>query len=275
MDPTLGDMNKNVSICLNAVERAKKDSCEIVVLPELALTGYFVKDLMSELGIVPEVGLKDFMDASSSISIVIGFIERSKNYRFYNSVAFIEKGMIKHVHRKIYLPTYGMFDEARYFGRGDEVRAFDCDLGRFGMAICEDIWHPAVPYILACDDAELMFFVASSPGRGLAGNKIASGESWERINHYQARSYGCFVAYCNRVGYEDGVNFWGGSELISPFGETLAKAPYFDEAMVSSVIEAGEMWRSNLFSPLRRDEDISITIRELKRIDAKRVENRY
>src|SRR5512138_3823246 len=218
--PKLGCLADNLSLVEAAVERGINERAELIIFPELALTGYFLKDLVPDVALrldAPEI--IRLQELSRHIAIVIGCVEVSPDYRFFNSALYFEGGELKHVHRKVYLPTYGMFDEQRYLARGERLRAFDSRFGRLGMLICEDMWHLSAPYTLAMDGATTLICLSSSPGRGLTGEEgLGSALAWQKLTATVAMFLNCRVLYCNRVGYEDGINFWGGSEAIAPSG---------------------------------------------------------
>jgi predicted amidohydrolase len=267
--PKLGCLDDNMALIEAAIEKGIAEGADLVVFPELALTGYFLKDL------VPEVALR--LDApqierlkglSARISIAIGLVEVSADYRFFNSACYLEGGELLHVHRKVYLPTYGLFDEQRYLARGERFRAFDTRFGRVGMLICEDMWHISAPYILAMDDATTLICLSSSPGRGVSGTKeLGSATAWQKLTSTTAMFLNCRVLYCNRVGYEDGINFWGGSEVIAPSGEVTSRGKLLEEDFVLAKVDEGALRRERIFSPMMRDENMGITLKELKRID--------
>jgi predicted amidohydrolase len=270
--PKLGLVAENLVMVETAVEHGIKEQAGMVIFPELALTGYFLKDLVPEVALSldsPEI--KRLIALSRHISIVIGFVEVTADYRFYNSALYLEEGGIRHLHRKVYLPTYGLFDEQRYMARGLRLRAFDTRFGRMGILICEDMWHLSASYILAMDGAATILCLSSSPGRGImADENLGSTIAWQRLNATTATFLNCRVIYCNRVGFEDGVNFWGGSEAVGPDGEMTARGKILEEDFVLAEIEEGALRRERIFSPLMRDESLSITLRELQRIETER-----
>jgi predicted amidohydrolase len=183
----------------------------------------------------------------------------------------LSQGRIVHTHRKVYLPTYGFFDESRYLAAGDVLRAFDTRFGRMGLLICEDLWHPSTIYLMAQDGAQVLIAPSAGPGRGLRlPDKLGSMYAWEAITRSAAQSYMQYVVYVNRVGSEDGVMFSGGSELIDPFGRCLVKAKTFDEDLGFGEMDALEVRRARTIYPLLRDERLDLTLRELRRIYAKR-----
>ncbi len=268
--PKLGDVHANLETHLDLIKQAKKDGVELLVFPELSLTGYFLEELAYHVGLrVDAPELQKLADAAGAdMAVVAGFVEETAGYHYYISGAFIEAGGIKHLHRKVYLPTYGMFTDQRYFAEGDRVRAFDASFGRCGLLICEDIWHNSTVSILAADSANYLISINSSPGRGVVtGDRtLGSSDAVEMLNRMYAQFFTSFVIFCNRVGYEDGINFWGGSEVIGPDGECLAKAPYFEEALVCAELDPSALRRVRINLPLLRDEKLELTVREYQRI---------
>ena len=270
--PKLGCVADNLALAEASVADAVKAGAGLVLFPELALTGYFLKDLVPDVALsldAPEINrLKEL---SRHIAIVIGCVEVSPDYRFFNSALYFEGGELRHVHRKVYLPTYGMFDEQRYLARGERFRAFDSRFGRLGILICEDMWHLSAPYVLAMDGATTLLCLSSSPGRGVSEDEsLGSTSAWQKLTATTAMFLNCRVLYCNRVGYEDGVSFWGGSEVVSPAGSVTARGKLFEEDLVLARVEEGELRRERIFSPLMRDESLSVTLKELERIDRER-----
>jgi predicted amidohydrolase len=269
VNPKLGDLKSNLSLYEENIRQGVREKADLLLFPELSLTGYFLRDMVPNIALKlssREVGL--LKKLSREIAFVAGLVEESADYRFYNTAIDFEGGEIRHVHRKIYLPTYGMFDEQRYFARGDRLRAFDSRFGRMALLICEDLWHSSTAYLAALDGALVILCPSSSPLRG-----IAEGESqddncryWEMINRNYAETSSLFVIYGNRVGFEDGVGFWGGSEILDPFGQTVAKAKYYDEDFIAGEVALEFVRRKRSMAPLLRDEDMDLTINELMRI---------
>src|SRR6185369_9256604 len=171
----------NMALVEAAIEKGISEGAQLVVFPELALTGYFLKDLVPDVALgldAPQIQRLKLL--SRRISIAIGLVEVTSDYRFFNTALYLEEGEILQVHRKVYLPTYGLFDEQRYLARGEHFRAFDTRFGRVGMLICEDMWHLSAPYILAMDGATTLICLSSSPGRGISGAEgLGSAAAWQ------------------------------------------------------------------------------------------------
>ncbi len=269
INPRLGDLRSNLALYEEKIRLGVKEGADLVIFPELSLTGYFLRDMVPNVALklsAPEIGrLKKL---SRDIAFVAGLVEESPDYRFYNAAVYFAGGEIRHVHRKVYLPTYGMFDEQRYFARGDRVRAFDSKFGRMAILICEDLWHPSTIYLAALDGALAVLCPSTSPLRGITEGQPQDDNAryWELINRTYAETFGLFVIYGNRVGFEDGVGFWGGSEVVDPFGRRVVKANYYDEDFVIAEIALESVRRKRTMAPLLRDEDIDLTINELLRI---------
>lgn len=269
--PLLGDFERNLDEHLILGERAREQGARLIVFPELSLTGYFVKDLANELAMTAEdAKLQPLRELSRRIDVVAGFIELGEDHRLYLASAYFSGGTMVHLHRKAYLPTYGMFEEARFLTAGNSLRAFSTPMGRAGMLICEDLWHPSTVGVMAADGAELLIAVASSPARGFSGDRPDSARIYEQMNRVYAQLFGLHVVFANRVGFEDGVGFWGGSEIIDPFGHEISKAPYFDPALLLGGIDPREARRAQSLTPLGRDERHDLTLAELGRIASSR-----
>ncbi len=265
ISPTLGNLDRNMEIFRKEVEEAVGRGTDLLVFPELGLTGYFLKDMVPSVAQRLDSKLvREIRRASRKVSLVVGLVEESPDFFFYNSVLYVEKGEILHVHRKVYLPTYGIFDEERYLSRGTKIRAFDTRFGRMAMLVCEDAWHPSAVYVASQAGAQILLLPASSPGRGVQkGKKLAISDTWESINRVYASLFMQFCVFVNRVGYEDGINFWGGSEVVTPAGKQLLKAPYFKEASLEVKLDLSDVRRARVASPILGDEDLNLTIQEL------------
>ncbi|MBZ0170166.1 carbon-nitrogen hydrolase [Candidatus Methylomirabilis lanthanidiphila] len=269
MNPALGDLERNLALHEEAVEEAIGRGARLLICPELSLTGYFLKDIVSSVALpLTSPILGRLRDLSRRIDLVIGLIEESPEHLFYNAALYLSRGEIRHVHRKVYLPTYGIFDEQRYLAEGSRIRTFQADIGRSAILICEDMWHPAAAYVASLDGMGILISPSASPGRGglEEGRTFANAQAWETINRAYAQLFTCYVLYANRVGYEDGACFWGGSEMIAPSGEPVAKAEYLSEAILVAEIDSAEVRRARMMNPLLRDERLDVTLRELERV---------
>ena len=266
----LGDVPSNLEKHLDFIEKARKEKTDLLVFPELSLTGYVLQDLVASVAHCPTEDdpiFRSLLKASQDVDLVVGFVDEDARHRFYIASAYLSGGHVVHVHHKVYLPTYGLFDEGRFFAWGDAVRAFDTRFGRAGMLICEDFWHASPPYLLWLDGADLMLFTSASPGRGLNDNEKLESARWvERVSKAYASMFTTFVAHCNRVGYEDGLLFWGGATINDPNGELLTQGPYFEEALTLCELDLNQLRRSRARLPLLRDERTALVQKEMARI---------
>ena len=268
IDCRVGAVEKNLTHHLEFIDRAIADGAQLILFPELSITGYTLRDLAWDVAINPHRNktIAPLLQKSREISIVVGFVESGSNHGIYNSAMFIEDGEIKHIHRKIYPPTYGMFEEGRYFGNGKNVAAFDSKLGRFGMLICEDLWHISLPYLLALDGAENILCLTASPTR-LSGEGTQLDNQIVNYEHHRTytRLLNVYILFSNRVGFEDGINFWGGSNITSPSGEMLSTAKLQEEGLISAELDSNEVQRARRFSRHFLDERPEIVLETIRR----------
>lgn len=270
IDTRLGDVQANLDRHLELAKQARARGASLLVFPELSLTGYALQDLAPAVAHRPvedDPVFKPLLAASRDLDLVVGFVDEDARHRFFIASAYLSAGRALHVHHKVYLPTYGLFDEGRFFAWGDSVRAFDTRFGRMGLLICEDFWHASPPYLLWLDGAEVLLFASASPGRGLNdGEKLESARWVENVNRSYANLFTCFVAHSNRVGFEDGLNFWGGATVFDPNGARLAQGPYFEEALTLAELDLNQLHRTRARLPLLRDERTHLVQHELGRI---------
>jgi predicted amidohydrolase len=257
------------------LREARANGASLVVFPELGLTGYLLQDLAGEVAMrLDDPRLATLAAATEGMSAVVSFVEESGDHRLFIAAALLEDGRIGHVHRKLFLPTYGLFDERRFFAAGDILRAAPSRIGAgVGIAICEDFWHLPVPQLLALDGAQVLINVSSSPGRDLAAtNEVGLGTatSWRLLMRTYAQLTTSFVVFCNRVGVDESISFWGGSEVIGPTGEALFSAPLFEEGVFTVDVSLADVRRERVALPLLRDERPELEVRELSRIVAER-----
>ena len=273
--PRLGALDENLARHHQLLGEARDQGAGLVVFPELGLTGYLLQDLAGEVAMrLDDRRLVELAAATQGLSAVISFVEESSDHRLFISAGLFEDGELRHVHRKLFLPTYGLFDERRFFAAGDALRAVSSRLGAgIGIGVCEDFWHLTVPQLLALDGAQILINVSSSPGSDLAAtNEVGLGTatSWRTLMRTYAQLTTSFVVFCNRVGVEESISFWGGSEVIAPTGQALFSAPLYDEGLYTVDISLADIRRERIGLPLLRDERPELQIRELGRIVAER-----
>jgi len=264
----LANIDANLEKHLSYIEKAKDEKADIIIFPELSLTGYSVKDAVYDVAMTcDDDRLKPLYKVSENISICVGMVELTDNFEAKNTNLFLENGKIAARHRKVYLPTYGVYEEKRYFTPGNRFRAFDSQYGRFGMLICEDLWHPSSTSILALDGALAIFVNSAGILRGVHGkDKPENIQIWENLNRTSAHLFTSYLIFCNRVGSEDGLMFWGGSEIVDPHGKLVVKAPYFDEELIIAEIDWLKLKHARIHTTYLSDERLDIVSEELHRI---------
>jgi predicted amidohydrolase len=267
--PVLRDTEANASRIRAAAMEA---GAALLVTPELALTGYDMGDSVHRLA-RPVVcgerltGLEALRDLPGTV--IVGLPEAAAGGP-YNSAASVSGGIVEFRHRKVYLPTYGMFDEGRWFGRGTSLETWQPAPGwHAGLLICEDFWHPGLSYVLASRGIDLLVVQAAAPGRGVwtGGDHgpFASADIWERMARTTAQLYGIYVVLANRVGVEGGVTFAGGSVMVAPDGAVLARADDASETMISADFDRSALEQARRPYSHARDDDTALIMRELAR----------
>lgn len=286
ISPAFGDFERNLEKHVEIAEAAAEQSSDLVIFPELSLTGYDLQSRIAELALgARSPALKSLAEASQRIDLLCGFIELGEDFRVFNSCAYFAGGALRHVHRKVYLPTYSFFDEGRYFGLGETVRAFDLwadesrlakasGLGklRCGAIICEELWHPSVAYLLAQDGAQMLLTHSAAIDKGKRDDKgrAAGLQTWEVLLRAAAISSGAFLAWTNRVGEEGALKFFGSSFIADPNGRVIAQAQAYEQELKVCEVDFSEVRRARLTTPLLRDERLDLTTRELERIQRTR-----
>ena len=263
--PALGAVKRNLDMHEKWIARAKAAGARLVIFPELSLTGYYLKDLAADVACAADdPQLAPIAEASRDIDISAGFVERSADAKLHIAQGHWSGGKLVHVHRKVYLPTYGIFDDGRYFGPGDRFETYTWEGGTTGVAICEDLWHVSTPYLYAAAGATIVLAPSASPGRGVAeGGDLGTAESCRLMDRFYASYLTVYVVYVNRVGHEDGIAFWGGSEIVAPDGTVAARAPEFDEELLIGEIDPELVARERARNPLLRDEREDIVFRNI------------
>lgn len=265
VDADLGDIAANVARARQAIDAAR-GTVDLLVFPELALTGYTVGNRFHELALRTDAPLfRELVESTAEIAVAIGFVEETDDFHFYNSLALIRNRRVVHTHRKIYLPNYGVFEERKFFSAG---RNFDTvDLGRFRLApfICGDAWNPASVHLAAADQAHVLLIAACSPD-GALGSRLSTRENWKRLNRFYAAIFGCYVVFVNRTGSEGPLTFWGESEIIDPFGQVVAASSGSAEETIRGEASLRQIREARTVLHTLRDDDLSFLRRRLEKI---------
>jgi predicted amidohydrolase len=205
--------------------------------------------------------------------VAVGFVEETDDHRYCNSAALVRDGALIGLHRKVYLPTYGLFDEGRFTRAGDRVRTHDAGapIGRIGLSVCEDLWHASLPMLQALDGASLLVNLAAGPSRAPGSSAgLAAIEGWHKMQDTYALLGTVPLAFCNRVGNEEGLTFWGGSRIVAADGSTVVQAPLWEEALVVGTIDTDDLRMTRYGLPILADERLELVRRELDRIIGER-----
>jgi len=249
-DTKVGDKEHNFSRMKEYAEKAREQGADLIIFPELSLTGYVCRDLYYELAeLIPGPTTHRMVDLARSLGIYIiyGMVERSSASAsiLYNTAVLVGPEGLVGKYRKMHLPTHSVFEEKRYFRPGYDAPVYETDVGRIGMMICYDIFFPEVARLLRIRGAELLVCISASPG--------VRRHFFEGFTVARAMENTAYLAYVNLVGIEDGLQFWGGSRLVSPTGSVIAQAKYDEEDMVVAEVDYGRAHRAGIFVPTLRD----------------------
>ncbi|MFO7557318.1 MAG: nitrilase-related carbon-nitrogen hydrolase [Desulfobacterales bacterium] len=293
-EPVLLDLKTNLENVILQIHQCKEKGADLIVFPELALTGYFVELEYFKVALrmdSPEI--KRLAEASKGTAIVVGFIEESLSMNFYNSALVAVDGELQFAYRKLNLPNYGVFEERKFFANGKHIRVFKLQDFNVAVFICNDMWHPSLPYLGVTEKADIFVTILNSSEESL-GVDFSNIESWEIINKFYSRVFGIYNVSANRVGEErpldkrempvddetlkdvsktflhsgTGKNykFWGGSEIVNPFGQRICKAKLHQPDLLMGDISKEFIRRKKILLPYLRNDDPYFTYRELKRI---------
>ncbi|MGI8713462.1 MAG: nitrilase-related carbon-nitrogen hydrolase [Solirubrobacteraceae bacterium] len=266
IDSELGDLAANLDTAAAAIAEARDGGADLVVLPELCLSGYAIGSSPSDVALrADDPALAELASAAGEGSVTICFPELSQGGRLYNSAAYFEAGSLLHVHRKLYLPTYAGFEERKHFSVGSMLRAFDTGLGRTALLICNDAWQPALAFLACQDGAEWLIMPADSAHSNPYDLDVR--EYWRDITRLYARLFECYVVFVNRVGDECGLRFWGGSHVVDPYGEIVGEAPEDKPAvLVTPDLDPAAVRRRRRTLPLTREARLAMLRREMTRL---------
>ncbi|MGD9124320.1 MAG: nitrilase-related carbon-nitrogen hydrolase, partial [Desulfarculaceae bacterium] len=268
------------------IHKGQEEGADLMVFPELALTGYFVGPRYHEVALrIDSLEISRLAASTKGTAAVVGFIEESRSMNFYNSALVAVDGEILFAARKLNLPNYGVFEERKFFSHGKSVRVFRVHGFTAAVFICNDLWHPSLPYLGVTQKADIFISIFNSSESAM-GTEFSNIESWEIIDKFYSRIFGIYNICANRVGeeklpgtYYDSVRgladdgeetgahrFWGGSEIVNPFGKTVAKAAMYEPDWISADIQRDLLRQKRILLPYLRNDDPYFTHRELTRI---------
>ncbi|MDQ6826717.1 MAG: beta-ureidopropionase [Candidatus Eremiobacteraeota bacterium] len=262
--PRKGDFQANLQSLREAFAQiASEDSVDLIVLPEAALTGYFLEGAVYDLAVSASRLADELAQAWQStgsdnkVDIACGFYETDEG-TFYNSALYLsvepDLRRILHVHRKMFLPTYGVFDEERFLSRGRKLEVFETKFGHMALLVCEDAWHAIMPTICALKGARFIIIPSASPGRGISGKgELESVSHWRSLLINHAVEHGLYIIYASLTGFEGGKGMTGSSSIISPRGEIIVQAPALGSCILRATLQVGEIDIARANLPLLGD----------------------
>ena len=212
-----------------------ENRAEVIIFPELSMNGYMLMDATYEDAFLLQ-DLQIFEKFSQNIDIIFGAVTKEE-HKIFNSALYYSKGRLLNIHHKNHLPNYGMFQEARFFFKGDELSFFDTNYGKVCMVVCEDLWSSKIIDQISTQKPDIVYVIAASPARGFENNTLEIEHKWNQLLSTTAFLSGSYVVFVNRVGFEDGVGFWGGSRVINPSGNIELTMELFEEQIGVAKLE--------------------------------------
>ncbi|MDY0295936.1 MAG: nitrilase-related carbon-nitrogen hydrolase [Acidobacteriota bacterium] len=266
--PRLGDLQGNLEEHRLRIQRARTDGCDLIVFPELSLTGYQLKDIVFDVALRPgDETISLLARESHDIDILVGAPLEEYPGIIYNCALYFSRGKLLHCHRKVQLPNFGMFEERMLYAAGGEFRTFRVNEFRVGILICREILFPANAWLYYLQYADLVIGISNSPFRGMGRSGFSSFSLWENMGYVHSVFYHQNYLFVNRSGFEDGIGFGGGS-FFAPAGKGIqTRAPYFDAVEMDVEVDIRDVRRARLSGNYRRDERLDVIRSELERID--------
>jgi predicted amidohydrolase len=266
IDCVLGDTDENLRKAKEVVAMARERGVDLIVFPELSLSGYALGELDDDVAIEADSKpISSLAEDAGEMAVVVGFCEEGRGFHTYNSAAYLEGGTIRHLHRKLYLPNYRIYEERKHYNPGQSMRAFDTRLGRMAILICNDAWQPFLPFIAVQDGAQVLIIPADS-GSYPYPELLDTKDYWRGITRFYARMLESYVIFVNRVGKQDEIVFWGYSHVVDPWGTVVAEGPLHEEALITADIDLGDVRRRRREVPLVKEARLALLARELNRL---------
>lgn len=266
VDATLGDIDANVARAADAISAACADGTDLVVFPELSLCGYSVGQVDDDLAMhADDRRISELGRGAGEADLLLGFTEDGAGVHTYNSAAYLERGAVVHVHRKLYLPTYDVFEERKHFSPGQQMRSFATRHTKTAVLTCNDAWQPQLAFVAVQDGAHLLLMPTSS-AQSRFPERYDSPTYWHDITRFYARMFQVFVVFVNRVGVEGDLQFWGGSHVVDPWGNLVAEAPVDSEELLTVDIDLARVRRRRREVPLVKEARLGLVMREMRRL---------
>jgi N-carbamoylputrescine amidase len=267
IDSLLGDTKENLRKAKAVVAEAKDRGADLTVFPELSLSGYALEEFDDDVAIEAQSEtITSLAEAAGEMAVVVGFCEEGQRFQNYNSAAYLEGGVLRHLHRKLYLPNYRIYEERKHYNPGQSMRAFDTRLGRMAMLICNDAWQTFLPFIAVQDGAQVLIIPADSGSYPSYPELLDTRSYWRGITRFYARMLESYVIFVNRVGRQDNLDFWGYSHVVDPWGTVVAEAPLHEEALITADIDLSNVRRRRREVPLVKEARLALLAREVNRL---------
>lgn len=281
IDIALGQTDVNLKRALKAIDEAVVGGADLIVFPELATSGYSLGQVAESVAFpVDDPRLAELSERAQGAGVLLGFPEEGpRSIHTYNSAVYLQgsadlvqgatvgagTSRVLHNHRKLYLPTYDIFEERKHFSPGQQMRAYDTPQGRMATLICNDAWQPQLPFLAVQDGAQILLMPTNS-AQSRFPEHYDSATYWRDITGFYARMYQCYVVFVNRVGDEGSLRFWGGSHLLDPWGQVVGEAPQFEEALVLVDIDLALIRKRRREVPLVKEARLGLVEREVRRL---------
>ena len=286
--PKKGDYAYNLNRIGDLFAQLEADALppDVLVLPETVLSGYFLEGGVREIARTREELFADLLRVyrervvrpDAVLDICLGFYELGEG-KYFNSAVYATLTTeqktedsqlstinyqlstspgIRHVHRKFFLPTYGVFDEKRFVSRGRTVRAFPTRFGTVAVLICEDVWHSITATLAALKGAQVIYIISASPGRDFGGQHVGNVARWNVLLPGIADEHNVWVVYSGLVGFEGGKGFSGNSQVIDPWGNVQVIANQTEECLIRASIDLEDVAAARASSPLLADLEAAL-----------------
>jgi predicted amidohydrolase len=269
IDSRPGELETNIARAEQVIAHAVTEGTDLVVFPELSLSGYSIGDLKDDISISPDdERMAKLAKETKGAGVLLGFPEaQAHGLHIYNSAAYYENGLLVHVHRKLFLPNYAIFEERKHFLPGQSSRAFPILGGRHRAAtlVCNDAWQPQLPYV-ATQDGAIVLLVPACSAQSVFPEKYDSRSYWRGITRFYGRMFQLYVVFVNRVGTEGSLHFWGGSHVVDPWGEVIAVADEGKEHLLTVDVDLSLVRRRRRDIPLVREGRLGLLRREIERL---------
>jgi predicted amidohydrolase len=267
IDVELHDVERNIDKHLDYISDARKQGVELLVFPELSLTGYLVGERGWEIGMpVWHDTVERLARAADQMRVVVGFVEEGFAAQFFNAAALLRAGQVEFVHRKVNLANYGDMEEGKYFAGGRYIETFELKRPFVGATlICSDLWNPGLVHLAALHGATCLLAPTNSSLDERSGDTTKPAR-WDIFLQHYAMIYGLPIVFANRVGREEGHVFWGGSRILGPRGEPLQAAAGDEEVLLVAELSFDDVRKARYELPTVRDSNLALIAREVERL---------